>query len=453
MGLFLRPVGEDNVRVYSAGEKVTGAGDTATLADTPKGVLAEEADGNTEPVTIGKFAHDSLVPVNNISGKPDLEVIYSLAADPGDGYSNAMFSITNDTLSYTGANSGDYESDPRPTHKLKIAASVTIVINVSDLPTFGAYYYVSAEHAQGGNGGVEYAYSGGTIRKTDVEAGGKRAGEAASVTISATVSGATKEVLIITAKDTGVYANDVKITMSPSSIPSDGDFYRFTFNTATKAFSIRYDITDSNDLTLDELIGLINNFPLADIKNEVAGADLEPEALTFLIKGDTGTFADIFTITKTTDAVGASTDFEIQENKQTFAGGVEEIAETVLVAYRKIDVPAGEIYLGDGSKIQFAAANNLHIDATSFVIVDDADGDGTYAVRTVTALPSPTEGKFYVLGTVEPHTLNGAPGAEPTKTGTIKENEEDIMLMQTNEYDYVIHLYDVDETNNAGPAQ
>ena len=445
----------NNVRVYSEGESVTGAGDDAKLAEEAEGVLAEEADGNTEPVTIGRFAHDSLVPSDNQSGIPDLAVTYSLATtSEGDGYSNAMFSITDDTLSYIGANSGDYESDPRPTHKLKIAASVTIVIDVSDLPTFGAYYYVSAEHAQGGNGGVEYAYSGGTIRKTDVEAGEKRAGEAASVTISATVSGASKEVLIFTAKDTGVYANDVKITMSPSSIPSDGDFYRFTFNTATKAFSIRYDTTGNDDLTLDELIGLINNFPLADIKNEVAGADLEPEALTFLIKGDTGTFADIFTITKTTDAVGASTDFEIQENKQTFAGGVEEIAETVLVAYRKIDVPAGEIYLGDGSKIQFAAENNLRIDATSFVIVDDADGDGTYAVRAVTALPSPSDGKFYVLGTVEPHTLNDAPGAEPTQTGTKRlHNEADITLMQTNEYDYVIHLYDVDETNNAGPAQ
>ena len=433
------PAGEGNVRVYSEGESVTGAGDTATLADTPKGVLPEEADGSTEPVTIGRFAHDSLVPSENISGIPDLAVTYSLAAtSEGDGYSNAMFSITNDTLSYIGANSGDYESDPRPTHKLKIAADVTLVI---DVLTNDDYYYVDASETQGANGGVEYAYNNGTIRKTDIDAGPAREGVSASVTIADSV-GSKEDVLIITAKNTGTYANNIRIAIQETSTIDTGTFSTFRFDVATQKFDIVYGRKGNNDLnlTLNEFIDSIKNYPLEDITSDAG-------ALTHLIKGDTGTFADIFTITRADGADGTSKAHVIQETNLLITGGIDELTETVDVAYRQIDVPAGEIYLGDGSKIQFAAENNLRIEADSFVIVDDADGDGTYEVRTVTALPT-SEGKFYVLGTVKPYGE-----ADPIQIGAKQSANSEIELSQTNEYDYVIHLDDVDETNTEGEAQ
>ena len=442
-GLFLRPTGEGNVRVYSAGEKVTGTGDDAKLAEETEGVLAEEVDGSTEPVIIGRFEHDSLEPSENKSGIPDLAVTYSLATtSEGDGYSNAMFSITDDTLSYIGANSGDYEAETRPTYKLKIKASVTIAIEADAANPFD-YYYVSADDTQGGNGGVEYAYRGGAIKKTDVEAGEKRAGEAASVTV-ADSAGSKEDVLIITAKNTGVYANDINIGIQETSTVSVGSFSDFSFDVATQKFGILYGrkSTESVNLTLDELIDSILSYRLADIEDRSSGEPLDLAVLEHLIKGDTGTFADIFTIEKAAGADGTSKAVIIQKPNLVFAGGVDEITETVLVAYRKIDVPVGEIYLGDGSVIQFAAANNLRIDADSFVIVDDADGDGMGTVKVVAALPSPSDGKFYIIGEVKPYGE-----ADPTQTGAKQSANSEIELSQTNQYDYVINLKDIDETN------
>ena len=448
-GLFLRPTGEGNVRVYSEGESVTGTGDDAKLAEETEGVLAEEADGSIEPVIIGRFAHDSLVPSENKSGIPDLAVTYSLATtSAGDGYSNAMFSITDDTLSYTGANSGDYESDPRPTYKLKIAADVTLVIEVRESSPFD-YYYVSPDNAKGGNGGVEYAYRGGTIRKTDVEVGVKQDGVAASVTI-ADSAGSKEDVFIITAKNTGVYANGINIGIQEVSTVSPGSFSDFSFDVGTQKFDILYGRkrTESVNLTLDELIDSILSYRLADIEDRSSGEPLDLAVLEHLIKGDTGTFADIFTIEKAAGADGTSKAVIIQKPNLVFAGGVDEITETVLVAYRKIDVPAGEIFLGDGTKIQFAAANNLRIDADSFVIVTDivtdADGDGMGTVKVVPALP--TEGKFYIIGEVKPYGE-----ADPTQTGAKQSANSEIELSQTNQYDYVINLKDIDETNT--PAE
>ena len=451
-GLFLRPTGEGNVRVYSEGESVTGTGDDAKLAEETEGVLAEEADGSTEPVIIGRFAHDSLVPSENKSGIPDLAVTYSLVANPGEGYSNAMFSITDDTLSYIGANSGDYESDPRPTHKLKIVADVTIVIRVPDISNFGDAYYVSADDTQGGNGGVEYAYSVGTIRKTDVAAGVKQDGMAASATFTnAASSGTGEDVLIITAKDTGEYANGIKVVIEVTSTVSVGSFSLFRFEEDTQRFTIIYGRKNTEDvnLTLNELIDSFNNFPLEKIKSGTVGTEFALEELTHLIKGNTGTFADIFTITKAENADGESKAFHIQDTL-SLTDGVDEITETIPVSFRQIDVPAGEIYLGDGSVIQFVAANNLRIDADSYVIVTDivtdADGDGMGTVKVVAALPSPSDGKFYIIGEVKPYGE-----ADPTQTGAKQSANSEIELSQTNEYDYVINLKDIDETNT--PAE
>ena len=80
--------------------------------------------------------------------------------------------------------------------------------------------------------------------------------------------------------------------------------------------------------------------------------------------------------------------------------------DATIPGFRTIDVASGRIYVadtdGDGSNskiIMFDAVDDLRIDATSFVIVDDTDGDGTYAVRTVATLP--TSGDFYLLGAVD----------------------------------------------------
>ena len=64
-----------------------------------------------------------------------------------------------------------------------------------------------------------------------------------------------------------------------------------------------------------------------------------------------------------------------------------------------IDVASGTITKADGTTINFAAATGLEVLATSYIIVDDGDDDGTYEARLVTALPAGDD--FYVLGETE----------------------------------------------------
>ena len=82
-------------------------------------------------------------------------------------------------------------------------------------------------------------------------------------------------------------------------------------------------------------------------------------------------------------------------------GGVDFAQDDV--AHRTINVLAGNIYLPDGTEISFAAAT-ARVPATDgvneyYVIVDDADGDGTYEARVVASLPD-GDG-YYVIGEVE----------------------------------------------------
>ena len=153
--LFLRPEGEPNVKIYSEGN----------------GLLQENADGRTTPIIIGTFDHDDAPDADDDNSDGIIVgTAYTLKPNSGAGYSNAMFRITENQLSFIGADSGDYEANPRPTYKLNVETTVTITI---ELPaTFAGRINADASGDTSDADVRQFSFSGGTISKADKAAAG-----------------------------------------------------------------------------------------------------------------------------------------------------------------------------------------------------------------------------------------------------------------------------------------
>ena len=109
-GLFVRPDGVDDVRVYSNGDSTIENEDGTTTRDEStlnRGLLAENANK--------AGAANSSIPIGTI-GEDPIEgagtITYTTAT--------AGFDITDGKMSYTGTDSGDYEANPRPTITVSI---------------------------------------------------------------------------------------------------------------------------------------------------------------------------------------------------------------------------------------------------------------------------------------------------------------------------------------------
>ena len=160
-GLFLRPTGDANTKVYSNG----------------RGLLLHVVNNE---IVIGTFDHDALNPYNiedEDDGAGDGDDIsvgysYSLAANAGDDYSNTLFSTNNNQLTFIGENSGVLGETPEtPPYKLSIETALNVKIALP--ATFNGYINTDASNDDTDADTRKFAFSGGTISKTDVAATGE----------------------------------------------------------------------------------------------------------------------------------------------------------------------------------------------------------------------------------------------------------------------------------------
>ena len=201
--------------------------------------------------------------------------------------------------------------------------------------------------------------------------------------LSAGQNGSTNEVVI------GTFDHDnLEIDDDPSDDISVGYSYRLAAN-ANDDYSNADFKTENNQLSF---IGTYS-MPPYTLKIDIA--------LSVAINLPDASYYDV-------DATNDDTDADTREF--AFSGGgfsdTKEVAATGSdTAHRTIDVGEGKIYLADavtgtGKIINFATADDLRIDANSFVIVTDKNDDGIGEVEAVAALP--TDGTdFYVIGEAE----------------------------------------------------
>ena len=176
-GLFLRPADDETSKVYSGGDStiIENGEATRNLNTLDYGVLAAGEDGSTNPVLLGELAHDTqtdgyLDTTKDGAGDGnDIFVTYhyTLASNPGTGYSNNLFTIDDENqLSFIGA-----DSDVSPTYLIGIATTIRVTIELPAL-TGGVkgYYDVDASSDTTDSDTREFSFSGGALSKTDVAA-------------------------------------------------------------------------------------------------------------------------------------------------------------------------------------------------------------------------------------------------------------------------------------------
>ena len=388
-GLFLRPDGDPNTKVYSNG----------------KGLLQAGKDASTEAMIIGRFDHDDALS----SDDPSVTYSHTLAKTSSD------FAISNNNqLSFIGANSA-------PPYTLSIESTKILALNLSD--DFAGRINADASNDTEDADTRIFYFEGGTMSNIKAVDAVNTAvtGVKASLTIR-NINSPNQDLMIITANNTGTDANDLPISISASSAVYSGSFsstngFAVDVHLGVQGFGMVYG-TFGGAPTLDELITSIENYPLEDIVNYKA------ETFAFLLNGETGTFADLFTITKADGADGTSNAFEIAITDNLLAGGVDD--KIVDVAHRSLAIAEGKIYVTDantgrGKIISFRAMDDLRIYETSYVIVSD-NGDGTGLVSAVATLPDGDD--FYVLGrvdyTVDLSTETGIDANETGEALTIK---------------------------------
>ena len=176
-GLFLRTTNTDGEtrKVYSGGDSTITQSDIETAVPTRNlntldyGVLAAGENGSTNPVLLGTLAHDTLQADDDNSDGITVAIAFALVANPDVTYSNDAFSITNNLLSYIGANSGTYGQTPP--YKLSIGVEVTVIMELPALePNIDGYYDVDASGDTTDSDTREFSFSGGALSKTDVAA-------------------------------------------------------------------------------------------------------------------------------------------------------------------------------------------------------------------------------------------------------------------------------------------
>ena len=130
------------------------------------------------------------------------------------------------------------------------------------------------------------------------------------------------------------------------------------------------------------------------------------------------------TITVQDDIDASGSGLDSDSRRFSYDGGVATITDSDAVgntpAARTLGVTSGSIIKSDGTIYSFAAQTGLNVTADSYIIVDDLNNDNTYEVRLVSKTSGlPSGNDFYVLGEVEPHTVQGASFASVTVADAI----------------------------------
>ena len=174
-GLYLRtdnPNGEGELRVYTGGDSTIENPDgteTRNFGTLDYGVLQENQDGSDTAIPLGTLEHDTRKPyaVDNAddgAGSGDdifVTYAYTLAQASTD------FAIDSENqLAFIGADSGDYDANPRPTYTISVEATQIVTIN---LPA-GSRYDVDASGNTEDADTREFSFSGGAITHDDVAA-------------------------------------------------------------------------------------------------------------------------------------------------------------------------------------------------------------------------------------------------------------------------------------------
>ena len=386
-GLYLRPVDDENLRVYDGGDSFTENADGTDSRDfdnLEKAVLPKGADGSSTPVALGTFAHDTKTPTA-IDGDGDgthdifISYHYSLAANSEGNLFDNLFSIEDNQLSYIGT-----ADDIRPTFLMSIATSIKVTINLPD----GSYYNLETDGRPTTDAGNindhKFALNGGGFSDTKEVA---EADVVVGVAATGTFGFGGTDYMTFTASNTGTEGN---ITLRVNYV--SGATQALTYDDASKILTFTY--SDENLTVLDFFSAIAFD----------ATVDLD---------GDSGNEVQGFTHLYTTTAGSINPTIvlgQLTNHDTAISGGMDAVE--VDTAHRTIDVDSGRIYVadtdGDGSNskiILFNAVDDLRIDATSFVIVTDKNNDGMGEVEAATEAELKTLSDagtdFYVLGAVD----------------------------------------------------
>ena len=338
------------------------------------GLIDEGADGSGGAVTLG---------VLGVEGTPAeaQNISYTLVAGAGDR-DNADFAIAPDgTLTYTGTDSGDYDIPTGGRDSLQIRVQSDYQLTRAHSTDFTGQTGVDASGDTADADTRTFAYEGGTITQTDVAA---------------------------------VDAVDAVAGVDAVASSADIGGLSFTADTAgTGGDAISVSVTaDSNLDGQDPLVAIAVTGTTVAI---TYGTGATLQNVLDAITASSGTANDAAALVDAVLAADDTGDDAVTDVSATnLAGGVDAVTAVEAVeadtAHRTVDVAGGTIYVDNGDTAQtvtFAAVTGLRVEEAATLIVDDSDGDGTYDVRAVTELP--TEGDFYVLGTVEPLTVPAVP--------------------------------------------
>ena len=152
----------DGTRTNPADGKDARDFDTIDLA-----LLEEGADGSGTAIELGTLAHDDYEPdyvddADDGAGDGDdifVTYVYSLVAGAGTEYSNGLFDITENVLSFTGSDSGDYATSPTIDVQIAISHIVTIELADGVVTQYGADASGDATDTDT----REFAFSGGAM--------------------------------------------------------------------------------------------------------------------------------------------------------------------------------------------------------------------------------------------------------------------------------------------------
>ena len=378
-GLYLRPEGEDNLRVYSGGDSTIENSDgteTRNFDTLDRGLLDADENGSSTAIPIGTFGHDDYVPgtvadAEDGAGDGDdisISYSYSLAADAGDDYSNNLFDISENVLSFTG-------SDSAPPYTLNI--ETTRIVTITLASDFNGRINADASGDAADADTRKFAFDGGELSKADTA---KRT-DGAVATGTFALDGT--DYITFTAKDNGTVGNiTLRVTYDSSATAASALIY----DAANSMLIFTY---NSGSLKVSELHTALHAAEATDLDTDTFG---------------TQSFTSLF------DTAQAGSGYS------TKILGTASIADTVFSggqddspAYRTVTVAEGEIYMADTAagtgKIISFAETDLRLPDTAgiyeyHVIVTDENSDGTGEVSAVVALP--TDGtEFYVLGTTE----------------------------------------------------
>ena len=246
-GLYLRPVDDENLRVYDGGDSFTENADGTDSRDfdnLEKAVLPKGADGSSTPVVLGTFAHDTKTPTA-IDGAGDGDDIfisyhYSLAANSEGNLFDNLFSINEDNqLLYIGAEITP--SDIRPTFLMGIASRIKVTINLPD----GSYYNLETDGRPTTDAGNindhKFALNGGGFSDTNDVA---EVGATASVDFGG---------LVLTAKSSTAADNGYRILIAQSAGVGDSNI-AITLNGNLNLIIIQY----GKDVNFDDLKGALD---------------------------------------------------------------------------------------------------------------------------------------------------------------------------------------------------